>query len=553
MADTLHELTKRLTRLPIEAQALISIARAGVLTPETPHRLLQMARAFEHYGMYGGMISVAALRDGDRVGLVDELGELTFTQLDWRSNALANALRDHGVNAGDGVGIMCRNHRGILESLFAAAKCGARGVFLNTDFAGPQAKEACAREGVKLLIYDQEFADVAANVEAPLGQLVAWTDESSDHPTIESLITEGEDEPPPPPEKPGTVVILTSGTTGTPKGANRDASMSLVTPGAVLDKVPLRKGEATFVAPPVFHAFGMATALFSIALSSTVVLRRKFNAGEVLKATAENHCSALIIVPAMLDRLVGLGAEHIEKVDLSSLRVIFSSGSQLTGGLSRRAMDLFGDVVYNLYGSTEVAYVAIGTPEDLRSAPGTAGRPPLGVTVKIYDDGGNSLEHGNTGRIFVNNGEEFSGYTGGGSKEVIDGLMSTGDVGHFDEDGRLFVEGRDDDMIISGGENVFPAEVEEVLSAHESIHEAAAVGVPDDKHGQRLRAFVVLNAGASLATEDVKSHIKKNLARYKVPRDVIFLEELPRNATGKILKHKLLAMDDTSPKTTSSA
>jgi fatty-acyl-CoA synthase len=543
VVDPLHDLTKLLTRLPLEAQALITIARAGLMKPEPPRRLLQMALAFERYGVYGAAISIAALRDGDRPGLVDELGVLTFAELDRRSNALAHALREQGVRAGDGVGILCRNHRGMLDAIFGSAKVGAKAVMLNTDFAGPQARAACEREGVVFLVYDQEFAEVSAEVEVPVGRLMAWTDGPVDAPTIESVLA-GNDRSPPAPDQPGTVVILTSGTTGAPKGAHRDVHLSMVAPGALLGKIPFRRGEATFVAPPIFHAFGLASTLISVALSSTVVMRRRFDAADVLRATADEGCSALILVPAMLDRLLSTGNDPLAELDLSALRIIFSSGSQLSGDLAARAMDAFGDVLYNLYGSTEVAYVAIGTPSDLRAAPGTAGRPPLGVTVRIYDEEGQSLAQGETGRIFVNNGEEFSGYTGGGTKEVIDGLMSTGDVGHLDAQGRLFVEGRDDDMIVSGGENVFPGEVEEVLSAHQAIYEAAAIGVPDDALGQRLQAFVVLNPGASLDSEEVKSHVRRNLARFKVPRDVIFLEALPRNAAGKVLKQQLTGTDD---------
>jgi fatty-acyl-CoA synthase len=265
----LQDLTKLLTRIPLEAQALFALARAGVVRPEPPHRLLQMALAVERYGVYGAAINIAALRDGDRPGVVDDLGVLTFAELERRSNALANALLDEGLRAGDGVGILCRNHRGILDATFASAKAGAKAVFLNTDFAGPQAKEACAREGVKLLIHDQEFDEVAAEVDSPLGRFVSWSDEPGDGTTTESLIAVGDSGHPKPPEKPGTVVILTSGTTGTPKGANRDMSMSLVPPGALLGKVPLHSSEATFVAPPVVHAFGLATSLFSSRPCST--------------------------------------------------------------------------------------------------------------------------------------------------------------------------------------------------------------------------------------------------------------------------------------------
>jgi fatty-acyl-CoA synthase len=206
-------------------------------------------------------------------------------------------------------------------------------------------------------------------------------------------------------------------------------------------------------------------------------------------------------------------------------------------------MDTFGDVLYNLYGSTEVAWATIATPQDLRAAPGTAGRPPMGTVVKLLDEHGREVAPGQVGRIFVANEMMFEGYTGGGGKEIVGGLMSTGDVGCFDSGGRLFVSGRDDEMIVSGGENVFPREVEDLLSDHVAIEEAAVVGVPDEEFGERLRAYVVPRNGAEISEDAVKGYVKENLARFKVPREVIFLAELPRNATGKVLKRELQASD----------
>ena len=231
----------------------------------------------------------------------------------------------------------------------------------------------------------------------------------------------------------------------------------------------------------------------------------------------------------------------LAKYDLSSLRITSLSGSALPGELAIGWMDRFGDNVYNLYGSTEVAYATIATPEDLRAAPGTAGKPPRGTVVRIFDEHGKEVPTGEVGRIFVGNEMEMEGYTGGGNKEEVDGLISTGDVGHFDADGRLFVDGRDDEMIVSGGENVFPREVEDLLADLDGVVEVAVIGVEDDKFGQRLKAFVVLESGASLSEAELGAHVKANLAPYKTPREVEFLDELPRNATGKVLKRELHA------------
>jgi fatty-acyl-CoA synthase len=538
-------LAKLLMRLPTEAQALATIVSSGMLGPERPDRLYAIYQALDRYGAMGGSMSVAAIRHGDRLGLVDELGSLSFQDLDRRSNALANALRARGVGNDTGVGILCRNHRGMYDASYGVLKAGGRALYLNTDFAAPQAKEVCAREGVETIIYDEEFEEVVAGVDAPRGRFIAWCDDPSEAPvqTVESLIATGNPSPPPPPAAPGKVIILTSGTTGTPKGANRTQPRSLTAPAAILSRIPFRARDVTYVAPPVYHAWGLGVSILSVGLGSTLVMRRRFDPESTLLAMAEHRCNALAVVPVILNRLLAVGEGRIAELDLSALRIIASSGAQLEAALSTRAMDTFGDIVYNLYGSTEVAWATIANPHDLRAAPGCAGKPPLGTKVRIFDDHGDPVPAGATGRIFVGSGMEFGGYTGGGSKELVQGLMSTGDVGHFDAEGRLFVDGRDDEMIVSGGENVFPREVEELLAAHEGVLEAAAIGVDDPDFGQRLRAFVVLRSGYSFDAASVQAHVRANLARYKVPRDVIFVDQLPRNPSGKVLKRELAHLD----------
>jgi acyl-CoA synthetase (AMP-forming)/AMP-acid ligase II len=241
----------------------------------------------------------------------------------------------------------------------------------------------------------------------------------------------------------------------------------------------------------------------------------------------------------MMQRILDLPEEVLSKYDLPTLRVTAASGSALPGELATRWMDTFGENLYNLYGSTEVAWATIATPEDLRAAPGTAGRPPRGTKIRIVDEDGEDVPAGKTGRLFVGNEMAFEGYTGGGGKEDLDGLLSSGDVGHFDDDGRLFIDGRDDEMIVSGGENVFPREVEDLISDHDAVAEVAIIGVDDEKFGQRLKAFVVTREGSDLDADELRSYVKSNLANYKVPREVEFLDSLPRNSTGKVLKREL--------------
>jgi fatty-acyl-CoA synthase len=294
----------------------------------------------------------------------------------------------------------------------------------------------------------------------------------------------------------------------------------------------------------MFHALGFASMALGLALGSTLVVRRHFDPEATLDSIEENRATALVVVPVMLQRMLELGEDAVAERDTSSLKVIFVSGSALSVDLVKRSLKGFGPVVYNMYGSTEIAYATIATPKDLEAEPGSVGKVVRGVVVKILDDDGEEVKAGDTGRIFVGNAAQFEGYTGGETKEQVKGLMSSGDVGHFDEKGRLFIDGRDDEMIVSGGENVFPAEVEDLLDGHEAITEAAVIGVDDEKFGQRLKAFVVVRDGKDLSEEEVQAYVKDNLARYKVPREVVFMDELPRNPTGKVLKRELEDSDE---------
>jgi acyl-CoA synthetase (AMP-forming)/AMP-acid ligase II len=524
----------------------------GMFRPSRPDRTLRSLSALHRWGPTpAAAYTGAAARYPERTAIIDERGTLSFKDVHLRTNALANELRRAGIGEGDGVAIMCRNHRGFIDATVACSKLGASVLYLNTAFAGPQIADVLVREDPTAVIYDEEFAGLIGEATGPRRRFIAWHDAEagsangsvSAHadPLIEELIAAGVDDDLKPPAERGRVVILTSGTTGTPKGAARKEPDSIEPMAAMFSKIPLRARETTVIAAPMFHSWGFAHFTLGLALTSTLVLRRKFDPEGTLEAVARHRASALAVVPVMIQRILELEPETIARYDVSCLRVIAVSGSVLPGELATRTMDLFGDVLYNLYGSTEVAWATIADPEDLRAAPGTAGRPPIGTVVKLLDADGHEAAPGEGGRIFVANEMMFEGYTGGGNKEIVGGLMSTGDVGHFDEAGRLFVDGRDDEMIVSGGENVFPREVEDLLADHREIEEVAVVGVDDEEFGQRLMAYVVPRNGAHLTEDAVKGYVKENLARYKVPRDVVFLDELPRNATGKILKRTLVA------------
>jgi acyl-CoA synthetase (AMP-forming)/AMP-acid ligase II len=512
---------------------------AGLMSPSY---LAALARGLRRWGATpaAGLTASAARRPND-VGLVDEGGApMTFAEIDRTSNAIANGLAAAGVRAGDGVSLFARNHRGFVLSTVALNKLGADTLLLNTGFAAPQLAEVIAREGSEVVLYDREFTSIVEQGAPEKRRFVTYTDGPAADPTIEELASANTDAEPTPPPRYGRTTILTSGTTGTPKGAQRSVKgSSLDTFVGLLGRMPLRVGEKSFVVAPAFHSWGGMHLLLATMLSSTVILRNRFDPEDTLRTIHEHRPDVLAVVPVMMQRIVALDPQIVRRYDARSLRVVAASGSALPGELALRWMDLFGDKLYNFYGSTEIAQASIAMPDELRTAPGTAGRPPRGTIVKILGADGREVAPGTTGRIFVANENQFEGYTGGGNKEVVGGLMSSGDVGYFDANGLLFVAGRDDDMIISGGENVFPREIEDLLADHPAVREAAVLGVPDAEFGQRLQAFVVLIEPRAASEDDLKKHVRDHLARYKVPREIVFLDELPRNPTGKVLKRAL--------------
>ena len=543
---------RALGQVPAAIRGLDVLRRAGLAPITRPDQSLRSLLVLRKLGPIAGAARVAARRDRQAVGLVDEIGPLTYHQLDARSNALARAFAASGLGVGSVVALLARDHRGAVDTMVAAGKLGARILLMNTGFATPQLVDVARREKIDAVVYDQEFTGLVGALDDDLPRFLAWVDgdgssgsssgddrDAGGVPTLDELIAGADDRALPDPPSPGGLVLLTSGTTGTPKGAPRTVRSPLAA-AQFLDRIPLRTGECTVMAAPLFHGTGLSQFLLSFALGSTVVLRRKFDPEATVRSIEDNSATALVLVPTMLRRILDLGPEILGKYDTSSLRIIFCAGSALQPELGNRATEAFGDVVHNLYGSTEVAVATVATPDDWRRAPGTVGRAPVGCRVALYDDDGRRITAPHVvGRVFVGSMLSFEGYTDGRHKEVIDGLLCSGDLGHFDDDGLLFIDGRDDDMIVSGGENVFPGEVENLLVEHPAVVEAAVVGVPDDEYGQRLAAYVVTHADATVDGEKLRSHVRANLARFKVPRDIVFVDELPRNATGKLLKHKL--------------
>lgn len=524
---------------PILAAAL-GAARSRVVPPLRPDLTLRQLDALRRDGLgLCGAMTAAVAMDPTAVAVIDDEGTYSRGELTDDARRLAAALSDLGVSSGDRVGIGCRNHAGFVLALLALARLGADAVLLNTGAGSEQVARVVSAQRIRLLIAD---ADLELPVLPPeVRTITAWPSTSIAGPTLRSLIKSvRRDRDVRRPDRAGRLIVLTSGTTGTPKGAARpepSAAAGLIAIAGLLGRVPLRAEEMTAIPAPLFHAWGLGGLQLALAGRAPVLLSRHFDAEATFAAIEAHRVRQLFVVPVMLNRMLALPEETRQAYDTSSVRLIVSSGSALHPRTVHEVAAQFGPVLHNLYGSTEVSWVSIAGPKDLAAEPGTAGRPPLATRLRILDDAGAGCATGAVGRIFVGHAMLFSGYleTPDADGAPTEGLMATGDLGHLDAEGRLFVDGREDDLVVSGGENIFCREVADVIAAVPGVLDAAVVGVPDADFGQRLAAFVVIAPGSPITAEDVRQVVRTRLARHAVPREVTFLDELPRNAAGKVL------------------
>ncbi|KRB72777.1 acyl-CoA synthetase [Nocardioides sp. Root190] len=522
------------------------LVTSRMLVLMSPVKYVRLVRILREQGTNATTsFALAAVRRPHGPALVDELGTLTWQDLQERSAALAAGLLQVAGGPIETVAILCRNHRGFVDALLANSRLGGSALLLNTGFSGPQLADVMEREGARVILYDEEFAGVVADARDRIDGLVevlGWTDVAPDADTlsIEGLIAAHDGQAPPRPATRGRVVLLTSGTTGTPKGARRSGGGADEL-ASMLERIPWRGEETAVVVAPMFHAWGFGQLVVAATMACTVVTRRRFDPESTLALVDEHGASGLSVVPVMLERIMDLPDEVLDRASLRTLRFVSASGSRMRPQSVIAFMDRFGDVVHNSYNATEAGQISVAQPADLRHAADTAGRPVRGTSVRVVDDAGREVAPDVVGRILVRGASPFDGYTAGAEKEFVDGHMVSGDVGRLDGDGRLYVVGRDDDMIVSGGENVYPIEVEKVLGGHPAVREVVVIGVEDAAFGQRLAAYVALvGQGGDVPTEDeLKSHVRDQLAGYKVPREVVFLDALPRNASGKIMVREL--------------
>ena len=526
-------------------KTLKRLKAAGAMNPKAPFAIARAMPWLLGRGPSLGIVSkMHAVVLGDKPAIHDIHGTLTWKELDERANRAANMLTSLGLQGNDRVAMVLRNGREIVEVALGAQKLGIIACPLNTWAKTKELQATLEQSDPKVLIYDVKHAEQVEKVAGDKIQLVAVGDPglSLDGSLgYEMLLEEASASPPPPFTRnagAAKIVIHTSGTTGTPKGAARNSSAAgLGTLANLIARVPYRRDDVIFCPAPMFHSFGLATFTFGAALGATLVLPEKFDPEGSLEWIEKYKATAASFVPVMLRRIVSLDDEVKKRYDLSSLRIVMTSGSVLSDDLRKAATELFGEVIYDLYGSTEIGWVAIATPEDMRSKPKTVGMPVEGIDVAVFSPEGDRLGSNETGELYVKSSILFEGYTSGESKDERDGYMAIGDYGKLDDDGYLFVESRTDDMVVVGGENVYPIEVEQVIESIDGVNEVTVLGVQDEEYGEVLAAFVVGTADV----DAIEARCKAELASYKVPRRIELRDELPRNATGKIVKRELIA------------
>ncbi|HSK01201.1 MAG TPA: AMP-binding protein [Kofleriaceae bacterium] len=529
---------------------------SGVIRPVGPTalaRFVQTARRTRRGPHLAPMFHAAARPDGEALVEYGAHGvrRLTWGELDEAINRLANALAARGAQGGSRVALMLPNGCEYLIAQQALARIGATAVQIGYRLKPPEIAYILSNaEPTATLVHaDYLGAMAAARAEAGRGGPLIVTGGAG---PIARGDAEGWDAAlaAAAPELPrvrrgdgGGVIVYTSGTTGKPKGASRAWNRTgFESVADMIFQVGMRADDRHLVVCPLYHSAAPAFVAIMLALGATIVLMNHFDPEGALEIIERERITCSLMVPTMIVRIANLPDDAIARHDTSSLRWLMSAAAPLTTEAARRFMQRFGPVLWNFYGATETGLVTLAGPGDHVRRPGTIGRALRGNEIRLLDDEGREVPPGGVGELYARNSTLISGYHN--NEEATrasqrDGFFSVGDMGRVDEDGYYYLESRKHDMVISGGVNIYPREIEDHLHTHPAILEAAVVGVPDPEWGETLRAFVVLRTGADLTEAEVIDHCRQALADFKRPRKVTFLPELPRNPTGKILKREL--------------
>jgi fatty-acyl-CoA synthase len=524
--DRVTDQARRRVLRPLEDVA--TLARSGVLRPLTPRTTFEVGRQLLREGMKMHLVyTLHATQSPSRPAIIFEDTCRTWHQFLDRTRRLANHLIAWGVRPGNTVAIMLPNRPEFIEANAAVVRIGATVAYLNPRMPANEARTLLQRTGARVLVTHREDVNANARVLFVPGYYEGALAAAPNH---EPDVERGAD---------GKVVIFTSGTTGRPKGAVRSleqsASPSML--AGFLRTIPLRTSDVHMVVCPLYHSSGSGFATAAQLLGNPLVVVEKFSPEEFCRNVERHKVTTTAVVPTMLHQLTKWGGA--KRYDLSSLRVVVCTGAALREEVREAARDLFGEVVYDLYGSTEMAWVSVASPDDQRRKPGSVGKPVPGVDVRIVGADRKEVEPGQPGEIWAGSALGMEGYLDDPElqgERMRSGFVSVRDIGYIDDEGYLFVVDRADDMIISGGVNVYPAETEIALESHPKVREAAVVGVPDPKWGEKIVASVV---GDSPDEAELIEWCKQKLAYASVPKEIRIVDELPRNDVGKVDKKRL--------------
>lgn len=548
VASTLGD---RVREAPEKVRTTVRLSRqSGMLWSMTSPGLVEMLRTLASGSQNPSRLyKIHAKNSPSKPALIWRGRTTTWAELDSRIDRLASGLLRRGVGRKQSVVLMMKNRQELVELGAACARAGAAGVSISWRSTPKELVYLATHSGARGIVLEPEllptleqarpelpddFFVVVAGRDAPRGMtaLDALLDE--DPQRIDATTTNDED---------AAVVIYTSGTTGKPKGAVRKFPKDTMQAAfRFINETPMRVDDVHLVTCPLYHSTAFGFLSLSHLLGATVVVMDEFKPEPFLEMVERHGVTTTACVPTMLHRIMELPEATRKKYDTRSLRAVFSGGAPLPAPLAIDFMDAFGDVVYNFYGATETGLVTLATPEHLRHAPGTIGKAIPGNDIRLLDDEKKEVGEGKVGELYVKNKLLVAGYhkdEHATRESMVDGYFSVGDLARRDRDGHYFIEGRKRDMVISGGVNVYPAEIEAVLEKHPEIAEVAVVGVPDREWGERVRAFVVRRDGSSLDEGALKTYARERLAGPKVPREFVFLDALPRNPTGKVLKREL--------------
>jgi fatty-acyl-CoA synthase len=576
MGDLADRVKRRLEQARAKGQNGAAVARmltrTGLLSGVRPQHLARFAKKARGTKM-GPHLAVMLHAEArpDRDAVIDATRRLSYGAFEAEVNQLAHALSAMGVARGDRVAIMLPNCAEFVVALQALPRVGATAVQIGARLKAAEIEYILGHAKPRVLLYHASFQGEIEPARARAGgptdtHMIAVGDPFGDParspdasgtagsgrgagPGLlyrDALAGQASDAPPSAPgEETGGVIVYTSGTTGKPKGASRHFSRTgLEAVADLIAQVGIRSEDRHLVVCPLYHSAAPAFVIIMQSLGATVVVTDHFDAEEILATIEREKITCAFMVPTQLMRLTTLDERVRRKHDTSSLRWILSGAAPLTTETARRFQAAYGPIVWNFYGATETGLVTCAGPQDHEAHPGTVGRSLRGNHIRILGEDGREVPTGEVGELYVRNSMLITGYHGDDdatSQAMRDGFFSVGDLARVDGDGFVYLASRVHDMVISGGVNIYPAEIEEHLHRHPDVIEAAVIGVPDDEWGERLKAFVVTRPGTRLSAEEIVQFCREGLADFKRPREVEFLDALPRNPTGKVLKRELRA------------